>query len=94
MFDAPDTGNYRATDHQSAPLYPPVEPFSHGWMEAGDGHRIYFEECGNPRGLPVVVLHGGPASGCSPLQRRFFDPEGLPGSPVRPARLRPQHAAR
>lgn len=43
-------------------------------MDTGDGHRIYFEQCGNPQGLPVVVLHGGPASGCSPMQRRFFDP--------------------
>ena len=43
-------------------------------MDTGDGHRIYFEECGNPQGLPLVVLHGGPASGCSPLQRRLFDP--------------------
>ena len=43
-------------------------------METGDGHAIYFEQCGDPDGLPVVVLHGGPASGCSPMQRRFFDP--------------------
>jgi proline iminopeptidase len=43
-------------------------------MDTGDGHSIYFEQCGNPGGLPVVVLHGGPASGCSPMQRRFFDP--------------------
>jgi len=46
-------------------------------METGDGHRIYFEQCGNPQGLPVVVLHGGPASGCSPLQRRLFDPSAF-----------------
>lgn len=43
-------------------------------LHTGDGHRIYHEECGNPQGLPVVVLHGGPASGCSALQRRLFDP--------------------
>jgi proline iminopeptidase len=43
-------------------------------MDTGDGHQIYFEQCGNPQGLPVVVLHGGPASGSSPMQRRFFDP--------------------
>ena len=55
-------------------LHPPLEPYAHGLMETGDGHFVYFEECGNPRGLPVVVLHGGPASGCSPLQRRFFGP--------------------
>jgi proline iminopeptidase len=55
-------------------LHPPIEPYVHDWMDTGDGHSIYFEQCGNPDGLPVVVLHGGPASGCSPLQRRFFDP--------------------
>jgi proline iminopeptidase len=56
------------------PLHPPVEPYQHGMMDTGEGHQVYFEQCGNPQGLPVVVLHGGPASGCSPLQRRFFDP--------------------
>jgi proline iminopeptidase len=55
-------------------LHPPLEPYSQGQMDTGEGHSIYFEQCGNPRGLPVVVLHGGPASGCSPMQRRFFDP--------------------
>ena len=62
-------------DHQAAgQLHPPLEPLSHGTMDTGAGHHIYFEQCGNPRGLSVVVLHGGPASGCSPMQRRFFDP--------------------
>lgn len=55
-------------------LHPPIEPYACDRMEAGDGHSIYYEQCGNPNGVPVVVLHGGPASGCSPLQRRFFDP--------------------
>jgi proline iminopeptidase len=41
----------------------------------GDGHRLYVEECGNPAGLPVVVLHGGPGGGCSPAMRRYFDPK-------------------
>lgn len=56
-------------------LYPPIEPYARGAMDTGEGHVIYHEQCGNPDGLPVVVLHGGPASGCSPMQRRFFDPE-------------------
>jgi proline iminopeptidase len=43
-------------------------------MDTGEGHLIHYEQCGNPDGLPVVVLHGGPASGSSPMQRRFFDP--------------------
>ena len=40
----------------------------------GDGHILYAEECGNPQGRPVLVLHGGPGGGCSPYMRRFFDP--------------------
>lgn len=55
-------------------LYPPVEPFDQRMMETGDGHRIYVEQCGNPGGIPVVVLHGGPGGGCSPAIRRYFDP--------------------
>ncbi len=55
-------------------LHPPIEPHDHGLLDAGEGHRIHYEVCGNPRGLPVVVLHGGPGSGASPLQRRLFDP--------------------
>jgi len=43
-------------------------------LEVGDGHRLYVEECGNPDGLPVLVLHGGPGGGCSPAMRRYFDP--------------------
>ena len=38
-------------------------------------HELYVEECGNPRGMPVVFLHGGPGAGCEPWHRRFFDPE-------------------
>ena len=56
-------------------LYPPVEPFDRRILDVGDGHRIYVEECGNPAGQPVVVLHGGPGGGSSPMMRRFFDPE-------------------
>jgi proline iminopeptidase len=55
-------------------LYPPIEPNASGFLEAGPLHRIYWEESGNPRGLPVVFLHGGPGTGTSPVQRRFFDP--------------------
>jgi proline iminopeptidase len=55
-------------------LHPPIEPHHHGLLDTGEGHRIHYEVCGNPQGLPVVVLHGGPGSGASPLQRRLFDP--------------------
>lgn len=44
-------------------------------LEVGDGQSLYWEECGNPNGKPVIVLHGGPGGGSSPLQRRYFDPE-------------------
>ncbi len=55
-------------------LYPPIEPFDQRMVDMGDGHRVYVEQCGNPEGTPVVVLHGGPGGGCSPAMRRYFDP--------------------
>lgn len=55
-------------------LYPPIEPNVHGLLAVGDGHEVYWEECGNPAGKPVVFVHGGPGGGCGPDQRRFFDP--------------------
>ncbi len=55
-------------------LYPPIEPFDQRMLGVGDGHRLYVEQCGNPQGIPVVVLHGGPGGGCSPAMRRYFDP--------------------
>ncbi|KIT16677.1 prolyl aminopeptidase [Jannaschia aquimarina] len=58
----------------AAALYPPIDPFDQRMMDVGDGHQIYVEQCGNPDGVPVIVLHGGPGGGCSPMMRRFFDP--------------------
>ncbi|MCA3445816.1 MAG: prolyl aminopeptidase [Rhodobacter sp.] len=55
-------------------LYPPIDPFDQRVIDMADGHRIYTEQCGNPHGIPVVVLHGGPGGGCSPAMRRYFDP--------------------
>ena len=55
-------------------LYPPVDPYDQRTMPVGDGHTIYVEQCGNPEGIPVIVLHGGPGGGCSPAMRRYFDP--------------------
>lgn len=56
-------------------LYPPTDPYDQRMLDVGQGHRVYVEQCGNPAGLPVVVLHGGPGGGCSPSMRRYFDPE-------------------
>ncbi len=55
-------------------FYPPIEPHRNGHLAVGDGHEIYWEECGNPAGKPVVFLHGGPGAGCDARARRFFDP--------------------
>lgn len=55
-------------------LYPPIDPFDQRMLDVGDGHKVYLEQSGNPDGLPVVVLHGGPGGGCSPAMRRYFDP--------------------
>jgi proline iminopeptidase len=55
-------------------LFPPLEPFNHFFLKTTHGHSIYVEQCGNPQGVPIVFLHGGPCSGCKPDHRRFFDP--------------------
>jgi proline iminopeptidase len=68
----------RESDHDGAPrrtLHPPIDPFNRFRLEVPGGHDLYVEECGNPKGIPVVVLHGGPGGGCSPGMRRFFNPE-------------------
>ena len=44
-------------------LYPEIEPFNKNWLKVSDLHEIYYEECGNKEGVPVVFLHGGPGSG-------------------------------
>ena len=54
-------------------FYPPLDPYSQKIMPTGDGYQIYVEECGNPKGIPVIVLYGGPGGGCSPVMRRYFD---------------------
>lgn len=56
-------------------LYPSIEPYRTGRLPVDDLHTIYWEECGNPAGVPVLFLHGGPGAGCSPEHRRFFDPQ-------------------
>jgi proline iminopeptidase len=55
-------------------IYPEIAPYEHGMLAVGDGDSIYWETCGNPRGKPAVVIHGGPGSGCISWHRRLFDP--------------------
>ncbi|MDL2717431.1 MAG: prolyl aminopeptidase [Acidobacteriota bacterium] len=56
-------------------LYPPIEPIRQGMLAVSDVHTLYFEVSGNPKGKPVVFLHGGPGGGSDPKVRRFFHPE-------------------
>ena len=56
-------------------LYPPIEPYRSGHLEVGDGHSLYWELSGNPRGKPAVFLHGGPGAGFSADHRRIFHPD-------------------
>jgi proline iminopeptidase len=55
-------------------LYPDLEPYDSGFLAVDARHRLYYEQCGNPSGKPVVLLHGGPGAGCSAKMRRFHDP--------------------
>ena len=57
-----------------ASLYPEIEPFDTGTLTVSDIHKIYYERVGNPDGIPVVFLHGGPGGGLVPMYRQFFDP--------------------
>jgi proline iminopeptidase len=56
-------------------LYPPIEPYQSGMLDVGDGHQVYWELCGNPKGKPAVFLHGGPGGGCNADHRRLFNPD-------------------
>ncbi len=56
-------------------LFPPIAPYEKGMLQVDDLHRLYWEQSGNPQGVPVLFLHGGPGAGASPAHRRFFDPD-------------------
>ena len=91
----PDSGRMRAEVRMSHPvkdpvswLYPPIEPYRTGMLKVSDVHELYFEESGNPKGKPVVFLHGGPGGGTDPKLRRFFHPDKYRIVRLRPARLR------
>jgi proline iminopeptidase len=55
-------------------LYPPIEPYAHGRLRVSGLHEIHYEQCGNPAGRPVLMVHGGPGGGSNPTMRRFHDP--------------------
>jgi proline iminopeptidase len=55
-------------------LFPPIEPYAAGTLAVDARHTLYWEQSGNPQGVPVVFLHGGPGAGATPTHRRFFDP--------------------
>ena len=55
------------TDRLAGVLYPPIEPHRTGHLDVGDGQSLFWQQCGNPDGKPVVFLHGGPGGGCAPV---------------------------
>ncbi|TIX90009.1 prolyl aminopeptidase [Rhizobium sp. P44RR-XXIV] len=56
-------------------LYPDLVSYDEGLLDVGDGQRVFWTQSGNPEGLPVLILHGGPGSGSSASTRRYFDPQ-------------------
>lgn len=56
-------------------LFPPIVPYSSGFLAVDLTHNIYWEQSGNPDGVPIILLHGGPGAGATPIHRRFFDPD-------------------
>ena len=56
-------------------LFPPIEPYRLGTLRLDARHTMYWEQSGNPRGVPALFLHGGPGAGATAVHRRFFDPE-------------------
>lgn len=55
-------------------LYPEISPYKQFFLDVDHGHRLYVEECGNPEGVPILFVHGGPGGGCNARSRQFFDP--------------------
>ncbi|MEN8170641.1 MAG: prolyl aminopeptidase [Pseudomonadota bacterium] len=56
-------------------LYPDISPYVQHSLAVESPHTLHVEECGNPSGIPVIFVHGGPGAGCEPYHRRFFDPQ-------------------
>lgn len=66
---------HNAPRHAWQLLHPPIQCHAHGWLDVGDGHQIYWETSGHPGGAPALFVHGGPGAGCTPNDRRWFDPQ-------------------
>jgi proline iminopeptidase len=64
----------RRSDARPLPLFAPRPPYRTGRLRVSRLHTLYYEECGNPKGQPLVFLHGGPGAGTTPRHRRYFDP--------------------
>ena len=64
-----------APQRKAGDFYPAIRPYNSGYLRVSPVHEIYYEESGNPKGKPVVFLHGGPGGGTDPKMRRFFDPK-------------------
>ena len=64
----------RFSSHPRGDLFPEIGPFETGYLPLSAGHVMYWEQVGNPRGMPVLFLHGGPGAGAGAVHRRFFDP--------------------
>ncbi len=64
-----------SVSEETTGLWPNIEPYLTDYLQVSDLHEIYYEACGNPEGIPVFVLHGGPGARISPYYRRFFNPE-------------------
>lgn len=71
---APDTPLY-VKRKPLLDLFPPTTPYSNGYLAVDETHNLYWEQSGNPEGVPILLLHGGPGAGASPIHRRFFDPD-------------------
>lgn len=56
-------------------MHPPIQPHGHGWLDVGDGHAVYWEQCGHPGAPAALFVHGGPGAACSEQDRRWFDPQ-------------------
>src|SRR4051794_11427047 len=67
--------NYFSKQTHESLLFPASPPFNEGYLEVSPLHKLWYAEYGNPKGKPVIVLHGGPGAGCGENDMRYFDPK-------------------